>query len=561
MRNKFHFILIFFLLTALSINSQTVNDNGKVLLSKFETPDHRIQDVAFSPDGRMIAAGYGFYDEGGITIWDITSRKVIATLLEKESKKGGINKTAFSKDGKLFAAADSKGNVWIWKIGDWRNYKKIINDKGDANGLVFSPDSLKLAFSSEENTLVYDFTSNKVDVIAAGEKDSNEFDGISFTPDGKYIVVSGRKGTQTWDVQTKNFINDWKNPAFNFFSQLSPDGRYFIYGGGAIYGEKSVEIRHFPDGKKIKELNDFRNGIFALAISDSGKYFALAGGTYGGEGTFSLWRFDEIKELGFATFGDSPVKGLAFSGDEKMLAVGSDDGYVLIYDTERFRGGETKQQTEKLCGEIKNEGGKTFITALSKIPGIMTQDFVYPWTLEIANSDAVKDSVGLPVVFQNWAIESSSADDKARINELKPLLSKDQNKSNYIVFGIGENPGFGYVIKIFNNGNFAAANRSGKCLSYGNLSQLKTGYQTVKQRLLDEKFLSIPREPLTIGADHFRTEFIEITTDGVSEIRTDADSFELLMKEKGKTKKREAFSQISTKEQGFVDSLLKAGFR
>ncbi|HRH46461.1 MAG TPA: hypothetical protein PKY82_32760, partial [Pyrinomonadaceae bacterium] len=101
----------------------------------------------------------------------------------------------------------------------------------------------------------------------------------------------------------------------------------------------------------------------------------------------------------------------------------------------------------------------------------------------------------------------------------------------------------------------------GKCLSFGNLSQLKTDYQTVKKRLLDEGFLSIPKEPLTIGADHFRTGFIEIVMNGVSEIRTDADSFELLMKEKGKTKKREAFSRLSEKESGFINALLKAGFK
>ncbi len=79
--------------------------------------------------------------------------------------------------------------------------------------------------------------------------------------------------------------------------------------------------------------------------------------------------------------------------------------------------------------------------------------------------------------------------------------------------------------------------------------------------MLDQNFLSIPKEPLTLGADHYRTQFIEIKTDGVSEIRSDADSFELLMKEKGTTKKREAFSQLYAKQGEFVNSLLKAGFK
>lgn len=258
--------------------------------------------------------------------------------------------------------------------------------------------------------------------------------------------------------------------------------------------------------------------------------------------------------------GDSPVQGLAFSGDDKMLAVGSEDGYVLVYDTDTFRGGEIKQQAEQLCGEIKSEDERTFIAPISKLPGIMSPDFVYPWRLEIVNSDTVSNSLGLPVVLQNWAIESSSASDKARVNKFHPVLSRSSDAKNYIVFGVGENPGYGYAIKIFNNGNFVAANRDGNCLSYGNLAQFKTTYDSLRQRLLEENFIAIPKEPLTIGADHFRTAFIEIATDGVSEIRSDADSFELLMKEKGETAKRKAFSTVYTKEQAFIDSLLKAGY-
>ena len=56
------FILTIFTLFLSSViaNSQTTVNKNKVPLAKFETPDHRIQDVAFSSDGKLIAAGYGF---------------------------------------------------------------------------------------------------------------------------------------------------------------------------------------------------------------------------------------------------------------------------------------------------------------------------------------------------------------------------------------------------------------------------------------------------------------------------------------------------------------------
>jgi WD40 repeat protein len=555
-----YFIILVLSLSFTVAKSQNVNPKD-ALIAKFETPDHRINDVAFSSDGKMVAAAYGFYDDGGVTIWNIANKKTVAILLERESKRGGIKKIAFSNNGKLFAAADDNGKVWLWKVGDWKNNKKIIVNKGDSNGLNFSLDSTKLAFSSDVNALIYDFSTDKIDVIAVGKESENEFDGISFSPDGKSVVVSGNKGTQIWDITSKKIVKKWNNSEYNFFGGLSPKGNYFISGGGAIYGDKSVKIRHFPDGKLIKELTDFRNGVFTFAISNTEKYLALAGGDYGGEGSFGLWSLEDFKELGFGTFGDFPVKGLAFNFDDSVVAIGSENGFVLLYDVNRFRGKQVESQKEALCGEIQTENAKTFIRPLSKIPGIMSQDFVFPWRLEIENPNSIQNAIGLPVVLKNWFIVSSSADDKAKIDDYKTILNKEDDSKNYIVFGVGENPGYGYVIKVFSNGNFVSANRDGKCLSYGNLSQLKTDYQTVNKRLLDEDFLSIPKEPLTIGADHFRTEFIEIVTNGVSEIRTDADSFELLMKEKGKTKKREAFSKISAKEQGFVDSLLKSGFK
>lgn len=560
---RFSYLIILVLFLSITAAKSQSGNTKDALIAKFETPDHRINDVAFSSDGKMVAAAYGFYDDGGITIWNISNKKTIAVLLEKESKRGGINKIAFSNNGKLFSAADSNGNVWIWTVGDWRNPRRIIVDKGNSNGLAFSPDSSKVAFSSEETALVYDLATNKSDVIFAGKKDSNEFDGISFTPDGKSVVVSGSKGTQIWDVLTKKIVKTWKNLEYNFFGLLSPQGNYFISGGGAVYGEKSVKIRRYSNGEIIKDLTEFRDGVFSLAISNTEKYFALSGGTYGGEnaGYFSFWSLGEINEIGFVAFGDAPIKGLAFNNDDSVLAVGGNNSEILLYDTNLLRGKQVEKQKEALCGEIQTEDGKTIIRALSKIPGIMSPNFVYPWRLEIENPNSVQNTVGLPVLLKNWSIVSSSADDKAKIDEFKTFLNKDNDDSNYIVFGVGENPGFGYMIKIFSNGNFVSSNRDGKCLSYGNLSQLKTDFKTVKKRLLDEEFLSIPKEPLTIGADHFRTEFIEIVTNGFSEIRTDADSFELLMKEKGRTKKRESFSKISAKERLFIDSILKAGFR
>lgn len=540
-------------------------ETSNALLAKLANPDHRLQSVAFSPDGKLLAAGYGFYDDGGITIWRVADRSVIATLLGRSARKAGINSVAFSADGKLFAAASDRGDVFLWTVGSWRLHKTVLTRRGDTSDLSFSPDSTKLAYSSDSAAILYDIPSGKVTVMATGDRFGNSFNGISFSPDSKFVIVCGDKKIQVWDVERQQMAKVFVTTTFGFFGRLSPDGLHLIEGGGSIYGPKSVQIWNFSDGRKINNLTDFRSGLFALAISHSGKLFAVAGGDYGGEGSVSLWNLEDVRELGFASFGDSPLHGVAFSPDDTILAVASDDGYVLLYAVDRLRGPQAKKRDTALCGEIMVEGQRAFIVPISKVPNPMRTEFEFPWRLEVANADSVMAVAGSPVVLQDWYIESNAATDRARIKKVSSLLSQGSSlgsKSDYVVFGTVQNPGWneGYVAKIYGDGSFLATNNSGKCLSYGTLAQLNTDLNSVKQRLVGEGLLEIPQNPLTIGADHYRTRFIELTNNGMPELRSDAESFELLMKG-GPAKKREAFSRIFNQEESFINSLLHAGMK
>jgi hypothetical protein len=140
------------------------------------------------------------------------------------------------------------------------------------------------------------------------------------------------------------------------------------------------------------------------------------------------------------------------------------------------------------------------------------------------------------------------------------LLSRADSKSDHVVFGYVQNPGWneGFVTKIFDDGSFVAANSSGRCRAYGSLAQLKTDFETVRKRLIAEGILEVGKEPLTIGADHYSTAFIELTSDGVTELRSDADNIAALL-QGAPAKKREAFGRVFKQEKVFIDSLLNAG--
>ena len=159
---------------------------------------------------------------------------------------------------------------------------------------------------------MFELATNKSENILSSSNDSEEFDGISFAPDGKSVVVSGSRGTRVWDNEKRAIVADWKNPEFNFFGLLSPKGNYFISGGGRFMVTNPLRFAVTVKRRSSQELTDFRDGVLSLSISNNEKYFALAGGTYGGEnaGFIGLWSLSEFEELGFAAFGDAPIKAI-----------------------------------------------------------------------------------------------------------------------------------------------------------------------------------------------------------------------------------------------------------
>jgi WD40 repeat protein len=65
---------------------------------------------ALSPDGKLLATGYA---KEGVDPWSVAMGKVVHTL-KAPQQSNSIIQIAFSPDGRSLAAADSRGNVYLW---------------------------------------------------------------------------------------------------------------------------------------------------------------------------------------------------------------------------------------------------------------------------------------------------------------------------------------------------------------------------------------------------------------------------------------------------------------
>ncbi|KAJ5267146.1 hypothetical protein N7478_009954 [Penicillium angulare] len=122
--------------------------------SPIKSPDihsHPLTSLAFSPDGRILAAGTRYH--GKIWLWDPLSRSLCRTFTDDHSE--GVEALAFSPDGKLLLSGSKDMTAKIWDIrtgyivGTFRtHFEKVCS----------------VAFASSEQILVAGFSEKTVQV-------------------------------------------------------------------------------------------------------------------------------------------------------------------------------------------------------------------------------------------------------------------------------------------------------------------------------------------------------------------------------------------------------------
>jgi WD40 repeat protein len=126
-----------------------------------------VTDVAFSPDGALLASAsgrslHGFVKDGErdstIQIWETATGKE-RLLLRATPGTDNINAVVFSPNGRMLASGDEAGNVRLWEVATGEERARFVGHAGPVWGLAFSPDGKLLASGSGDTTaLVLDAT-------------------------------------------------------------------------------------------------------------------------------------------------------------------------------------------------------------------------------------------------------------------------------------------------------------------------------------------------------------------------------------------------------------------
>jgi WD40 repeat protein len=118
-------------------------------VAELTVPNNEVNDLAFSPDGRRLAA---CYFEDLLKVWDVATRNEIRTLRGHGENLSGV---AWSPDGKQLASAGADGTVRLWdgETGAAGKVFRLHRPSGHLGGLTFSPEGRHLLVNSGQGTV------------------------------------------------------------------------------------------------------------------------------------------------------------------------------------------------------------------------------------------------------------------------------------------------------------------------------------------------------------------------------------------------------------------------
>jgi WD40 repeat protein len=120
---------------------------------RFTGPKDNIETVAFSPDGKTLAAGSR---DGRVVLWDADGGKELLHLLAHPgpaaAETGAGPGVGFSPDGKTLATAGADGTLRLWDAATARELGRLEAADGRFSCLAVSADGKVLATGGPDTT-------------------------------------------------------------------------------------------------------------------------------------------------------------------------------------------------------------------------------------------------------------------------------------------------------------------------------------------------------------------------------------------------------------------------
>jgi WD40 repeat protein len=313
-----------------------------------------VSSLAFAPGGKLLASGGR---DRTIRLWDPATGKELRRL---DGHEGEVLALAFAPDGKVLASSGADGTTCLWELGGCKQVLTFKGPTGGAQTLAFSRGGNQLVAGGKDGTVhVWELVEGK----SCYTFDTDRHGSILALHQDGALALS--LNDRDLDKRAPERLRVWRTGTGKPFQEIllratKPDGRKLPCWAAALSDDERflvachsqdplpmVDIRTPPkipllrwwDRATGQEIRAEVSGMVqALAFSPGSRWLGSGHGGSDGEGTWmqshvAVWHTLTGKQATTFQGHTSPVRCLAFSPDGKVLASGSADHTILLWDT------------------------------------------------------------------------------------------------------------------------------------------------------------------------------------------------------------------------------------
>ncbi|MGP4103774.1 WD40 repeat domain-containing protein [Nonomuraea sp. KM90] len=193
----------------------------------------RIYALAFSPDGRILAAG----GRQSVRLWDVSSWSQIATLTDYADL---VTSLSFSSNGRVLATGEGH-SVRLWDLDAGKEIGVVSGYADPVISVAFSPDGRRLATGDGHSVRLWDLDAGKeTDVMTRYAASTTS---LSFSSNGRVLAAGEGHSVRLWDLDAGKeigVVSGYADPVISV--AFSPDGRRLA----SIGGKGTVSLRDLP---------------------------------------------------------------------------------------------------------------------------------------------------------------------------------------------------------------------------------------------------------------------------------------------------------------------------